>query len=231
VIGPPPRPVRRLIVAPVVFAIGLVLLALSPVALVLAAIFDVVVRRNCVALRLTGFAFVYVLLEVVSIPALCVLWIASGFGLWMRSQRMQAAHYAFMRWFIRSIYRAAGVLLRLRIEMTEAPDPRPGPVLVFGRHAGPGNSLMLVGALLLGYRRRPRVVMLAELQWDPVFDMLGNRLPNRFIDHDPAHCNACIRGISQLALGLGDADALVIYPEGHDFTRTLRARGMAHWRL
>ena len=87
---------------------------------------------------------------------------------------------------------------------------------------------MLVGTLMIPYRRRPRVVMLAKLQWEPLFDIMLNRMPNRFIDHDPAKRDRYVRAIAELATGLGDQDAYVLFPEGHDFTPRLRLKAIAH---
>ena len=54
---------------------------------------------------------------------------------------------------------------------------------MLSRHAGPGDSFLLVHQLLSVYGRRPRVVMKAALQFDPSLDVLGNRLPNVFVRH------------------------------------------------
>ena len=52
---------------------------------------------------------------------------------------------------------------------------------MLSRHAGPGDSFLLVRQLLSVYRRRPRVVMKATLQLDPGVDVVANRVPNVFI--------------------------------------------------
>ena len=49
------------------------------------------------------------------------------------------------------------------------------------RHAGPGDSFVLVHALVNWFDREPRIVLKDMLQWDPAVDVLLNRLPNRFI--------------------------------------------------
>jgi hypothetical protein len=187
-------------------------------------------RTGLGSTRLVAFGLAYLATEAAMIVALFVLWLASGFGVFVRTRPILAAHYAVMRGWLRCISAAAIFLLGLRIEIVDAPQPRPGPLLVFGRHAGVGNSLMMVRALMLRFARRPRVVMLAFLQWDPVIDIVGHRLPCLFIEHDPERSDHFLRAIAELATGLGDDDAFVLYPEGHDFTEPLRLRAIAHLR-
>jgi len=98
---------------------------------------------------------------------------------------------------------------------------------VFCRHAGPGDSILLAHTLLSGFDRRPRIVMKAALQWDPAIDVLGNRLPCAFIrphSEDPRHH---LHAIERLSRGLGDRDALVLFPEGGNFTERRRLAAIA----
>ncbi len=218
--------VRRLVLAPFVFILSILLLVLSPILLLLAAIADLFLPGNWRTLRLVGFVTSYLALEVIGLVAMVGLWIASGFGTRIKSSGMQEAHYGFMRWWLRTINGAAQALFHLRIHIEDRPVPRPGPILVFCRHAGPGNSMLLIGTILVGYRRRPRIVMLAKLQWEPLYDIMLNRLPNRFIRHDPKNRDRYINAIGDLAHGLGDQDAFVLFPEGKDFTPKVRLRAI-----
>lgn len=226
----PPRFLRRWILAPFVALTCLLWMAISPVLLVGAALYSLLFDRNERVLRVLAFATFYFLLEIVSLVALLGLWIASGFGLTMKSDRMQTAHFDYMRWWLKSMNAAAARLFRLRIQIEDAPAPKGGPVLVFSRHAGPGNSLMLVGTLMIAYHRFPRIVMLAKLQWDPFFDTIGNRLPNRFITHEPSARDRSLTVIAELASGTGRQGAFVLFPEGRDFTYPLRTRAIAYLR-
>jgi hypothetical protein len=230
VIRPPSRIVRRLVLAPLVVLVCLALTALAPLLLACTLVGGAVRRTGLGSTRLVAFGLAYLATEAAMIVALFVLWLASGFGLLVRTRAIQSAHYAVMRGWLRCVSAAAILLLGLRIEIVDAPQPRPGPLLVFGRHAGVGNSLMMVRGLMLRFGRRPRVVMLGFLQWDPVIDIVGHRLPSLFIEHDPERSDDFVRAIAALATGLGDADAFVIYPEGHDFTEPLRLRAIAHLR-
>lgn len=226
----PPRIVRRLVVAPVVLIVCLALLAASPVWLVAALVFDMSSRHNLRATRAATFFLYYLVLEIGGVLYLTLLWLVSGAGLGVRSQIMQRAHFAFMRWWLARLYGAAERLFRLRIDVHDPPEPRRGPVLVFSRHAGPGNSLMLVATLMLQYRRLPRIVMLAKLQWDPLIDIVGNRLPNRFIRHGPAHSERSRQAVAELAADATDDSAFILFPEGRDFTDKLRLKAIDYLR-
>lgn len=226
----PPRALRRLVLAPLMLAVSTVLLALSPALLLLAVLADLAIRKSWRTTRCVAFCVVYLAFEVTGLAAMLGLWLASGAGRRIRTPKVQEAHFRFIRWWLKGLYWVVGKVFGLRIHVEDRPQPRPGPVLVFSRHAGPGNSLMLVGTLMLGYHRRPRIVMLAKLQWEPLFDIMLNRVPNRFIRHDPARREMYLEAIADLASGLGDRDAFVLFPEGRNFTPRLRQRAIAHFR-
>jgi hypothetical protein len=55
-------------------------------------------------------------------------------------------------------------------------------MIVLCRHAGPGDSLLLLETLMnRDHLRRPRVVLKDTLQLDPLVDVYLNRLPSRFL--------------------------------------------------
>lgn len=226
----PPKIIRRLVLGPLAFVLSLALLAVMPLLLLAAFVADLMLPGNWRTVRVTAFVTGYLVLEIVGLIVMPALWVWSGFGVSLRSPRMQRTHYGFMRWWLRRVDRMVRRLFRLHIFIEDRPEPRPGPLLVFSRHAGPGNSLMLVGTLLIGYRRTPRIVMLAKLQWEPLYDVMLNRLPNRFIRHDPARRNLYLEAIADLATGLGDTDAFVLFPEGKDFTPRVRKRAIDYLR-
>jgi 1-acyl-sn-glycerol-3-phosphate acyltransferase len=88
---------------------------------------------------------------------------------------------------------------------------------------------MLVHALVNWYAREPRIVLKDTLQWDPVIDVLLNRLPSRFVTtHEPAVPFEA--EIGALATGLDDNDAFVIFPEGGNFTPRRRTRAIERLR-
>ncbi len=226
----PPRWVRRVVIAPLVFLICLVVLALSPVVLLVAALADLFLPGNWRTLRMALFGTFFVFMEAAGLVALFVLWVRFGFGARMATEQAKETHYRLMTFYLKLMYRAVSLTFGLRIHIEDIRAPQPGPVLVFSRHAGPGNSLMLIGTMMIAFNRRPRIVMLAKLQWDPLFDTMFNRLPNRFITHEKGKSDQYLSAIGELARNLGDQDAFVLFPEGRDFTQRLRLRAIEYLR-
>src|SRR5262249_58515093 len=74
--------------------------------------------------------------------------------------------------------------------------------------------------------RRLRVVMKASLQLDPGVDVVTNRLPNVFVQHARTGERLFIDQIERLARGLDAAGALVIFPEGGNWTPNRWERGI-----
>ncbi|MBA2726079.1 MAG: 1-acyl-sn-glycerol-3-phosphate acyltransferase, partial [Actinobacteria bacterium] len=226
----PPRWARRLVIAPVVLVICISLIAISPVLLVLAAVVDLLVPGNWRSVRIVAFGTFFVFMEAAGLVVLFGMWVRFGFGTHVRSERSRDAHYRLMTFYLLLMYKAVAFLFGLRVNIEERKAPHPGPLLVFSRHAGPGNSLMLIGTMMIAFHRRPRIVMLAKLQWDPLFDTMFNRLPNRFISHEKSKSEGYLRAIGDLASDLGDQDAFVLFPEGRDFTQRLRRRAIDYLR-
>ena len=161
------------------------------------------------------------------------LWVASGFGGRLCTQPYQGRHYAIMRWFLDLVFRSATRMFGVRVEIDE-PELTASeqaarlarPIIVLSRHAGPGDSFLLVHHLLSVYGRQPRVVMKAALQLDPCLDVMANRLPNVFIQHRRTGGRFFVEQIERLARGLGPAGALVIFPEGGNWTPGRWRRGV-----
>jgi 1-acyl-sn-glycerol-3-phosphate acyltransferase len=108
-----------------------------------------------------------------------------------------------------------------RFSVTE--DDRRAPLLVFSRHAGPGDSVLLVHALLQqGFR--PHIVLRGALQWAPAIDVALNRLPSVFL---APGASGQREAIARIAGGLGPGDALVLFPEGRNFTPHRRLASIA----
>ncbi len=229
----PPRVVRRLVLAPLVFVLTVAAIVGLPVLVLVALFTSVPARRQRRGLRVLGLAVGWLLLESAALVACLALWVSSGFGGRIATEPFQDRHYALVRWFLSRLYALATRAFGLRVEIEEPPATPDElarrltrPVVVLSRHAGPGDSFLLVYQLLSLYRRRPRIVMKAALQFDPGLDVVINRLPHAFVHARRAGAGLVIEEIRRLAAGLGPRDALVIFPEGGNFTPRRRIRAI-----
>jgi 1-acyl-sn-glycerol-3-phosphate acyltransferase len=231
----PPRLIRRLVLAPLAVVVAMAMVVLFPLLAMLSLLFGWIGRRKgrTRALRLLFFALIWLFAEATVLFMCLGMWLASGFGGRLRTEPFQARHYALMRWFLDSVYAAAQRAFGIRVEVDEPPATEnelaarlTRPVIVLSRHAGPGDSFLLVRQLLSVYQRRPRVVMKAAMQLDPGVDVVVNRLPNVFVPHAKASDRTVVEQIERLASGLDRFGALVIFPEGGNWTPHRWERGI-----
>lgn len=223
----PPRPLRRVLLAPAIVGITALVLAVTPLVVLVLAFSVRFLRGRWRALRLFWFLLVYLVRESVGLFALLTLWVLSGFGWKLRSERFTRAHVQLTGWYLRGLVGSAARVLGLTLVAESVPDDLAfgrsatgarRPVLVFSRHAGAGDSFILVHLLINTYRRRPRIVLKDLLQWDPCIDVVLNRLPARFISPNPPPGAGVIDSITDLAEDLEPDGALILFPEGGNFT-------------
>jgi 1-acyl-sn-glycerol-3-phosphate acyltransferase len=232
----PPRPVRRVVLAPLAVLIAAALVAMSPLLAVATLAVELLGHARpgrMRGLRLLYFTLIWLFAETATLFMCLGLWIVSGFGGRLATEPYQARHYAIMRWFLDVLYRAGTSTFGVRVEVEEpdlTAEERAArlarPIIVLSRHAGPGDSLLLVRQLLNVYGRRPRVVMKATMQLDPSLDVVANRLPNVFIRRHATGEKVYVQQIERLARGLDQTGALVIFPEGGNWTPGRWRRGI-----
>ena len=226
---------RRAVMGPAVVALTALLLTTVPLWVLGAALLSPLVPGRLRPLRLFWLVLLHLMLETVMLVELFGLWIASGFGYFIRRPFFERIHYDIAQTYLIVFFREARRVLRLKI-VTEGPTPDafPGhPLLVCSRHAGPGDSFTVMYALMHWYGREPRVVLKDTLAWDPAIDVLLNRVPSRFISPHPKGGSAgdvLEQQIGELARNLDENDAFVIFPEGGNFTPERRRRAIEKLR-
>jgi 1-acyl-sn-glycerol-3-phosphate acyltransferase len=98
--------------------------------------------------------------------------------------------------------------------------PRNEPVIVLSRHCGPGDTLLIAWLLTIRYGLRLRIVLKALLRCEPVLDLAGDLGCLCFLHRRSKHARSQIH---DLAASLGGGQALLLFPEGGNFT-------WARWR-
>jgi 1-acyl-sn-glycerol-3-phosphate acyltransferase len=209
--------VRRALIAPLILGIEFALLVFAPFLAVASAVLSLLFggRRP---VRVLALLLTWASTHIAGVGA-CVLLARAGHG----------PHYAVMRWFIGTISRTALRVARVRVEVRDsAPaeavlEAKDTPVLALSIHSGEGDSLLVLDMLLRRHRRNPRIVMHQALSLDPLIDMLGNRLPNRFIDPRGGDIEV---EIAEMSRDLGARDAVLIFPEGGNFSPERRLKSI-----
>jgi 1-acyl-sn-glycerol-3-phosphate acyltransferase len=69
-------------------------------------------------------------------------------------------------------------------------------------------------------------VLKRELLADPCLDVVGNRLPNHFLDREATDSAVELQALRQLAAGLANDQIAVIFPEGTRANAKKRARAI-----
>lgn len=222
------RLLRRVVLAPLVVLLVVLVWVTLPLWLIAAAALSPVLPGRWRALRLLWVVILYLTCEAVLLVVMFGLWLASGFGWRLRTPYFEGIHYDLAQGVTWVFFRESRRVLRLRISTDgPAPDAHPGtPLLVCCRHAGPGDSFTLMYALMHWYSREPRVVLKDTLAWDPAIDVLLGRIPARFISTNPGPGEDFESHIAALASGLDENDAFVIFPEGGNFTPERRQRAI-----
>jgi 1-acyl-sn-glycerol-3-phosphate acyltransferase len=170
----------------------------------------------------------------VTLVACGCLWLASGAGLWMGSRPIQRLHFALLRWFVHSFARQWRALLQINIALGGSPEAvqalqASSPLLLFSRHAGPGDTIVLLDQLLTGFRRLPSVVFKQTIALDPCVDLIGHRLPHALLN--PAEPERLEARIEEIAAGLEERGVLLLFPEGGNFTPARRRAAIRKlWR-
>ena len=109
----PPAAIRRPITVTVWLVMSVVCLLVSPVLLALAALASALWRRPQ-PLIFTRLVVAYFALELATLIACGVLWLASGAGLLMNTGRFQHLHYRLLRWFVHGFARRWMALLEIQ---------------------------------------------------------------------------------------------------------------------
>lgn len=124
-----------------------------------------------------------------------------------------------IRDFLATAYAAAGRILDVEVvldpsstDRQEIPDH--APVIVLSRHCGPGDSVLVAWLLTTVYRLRLRIVLKAVLRCEPVLDFAGELGCVCFV----ARGAGARHRIRDLAASLDGGHALLIFPEGANFT-------------
>jgi 1-acyl-sn-glycerol-3-phosphate acyltransferase len=186
-------------------------------------------RSGWVALRSASVLLLYLSCEVVGLAASAALWIW-GRAARVDTERWRNAHFRLQAWWGTTLFRGLVILFGLRVEIEDGAELSRGPYVLLLRHASTFDTLLAAALVSRPHRIQLRYVLKRELLWDPCLDIVGNRLPNIFVDRFSANPSREIPRLRELAHGIGARDGVLIYPEGTRFSRAKRARAIERFR-
>jgi len=221
------RALRRCLTVPLYVAATLVLTALSPVLLPVAAMASLS-RRARGAVRTLGFVLAYLWCETAGITI--------AFWLWLRHRMPRPRQ---IRWgaFLHDNYRlqcawsnalkrSAEVLFDLEFQVEGATALEGRGAIVLARHASMADTIIPMVFYAIPEHIRLRYVLKRELLIDPCLDIVGNRLPNCFVDRDADDAGPEVERVRRLAVDLAEDEGVLIYPEGTRFSAERRGRAL-----
>ena len=211
---------RRWKTIPGLFLAAIVLTVAIPIWVPVTLVLDAVRGRfRFPVARLLTFGVMWAWLETAGVVASGVFWITGQRG----NHRF---HYALQRWWAARLMTALkwSTGLTLRVEGLDA--LRPGPVMLFARHASLADSLVSAYVTTSLARMNPRYVLKKELLADPCLDVVGQRLPNHFLDREAADTAPELKALEDLVAPLDEHGVGVIFPEGTRANPSKRERSL-----
>ena len=181
-------------------------------------------RMRWVHVRLVALAWSFATAEVLGVLASAWLWLvhrADPAASW------QTRHYRLQAAWARGLFAAVRRILSLDLVVEDAACAASGPQIMLVRHVSQADTLLPVALLSWAYGTRLRYVLKRALLWDPCLDVVGQRVPNAFIDRGPAARERELAALAQLATGLGPQDGVLLFPEGTRFSPGRRREALA----
>ncbi|WP_392426243.1 1-acyl-sn-glycerol-3-phosphate acyltransferase [Barrientosiimonas humi] len=108
--------------------------------------------------------------------------------------------------------------LQLRTDIPPVVARTPHPLLVLSRHIGSGDSLLVAYLVAHTFGRTPRVMLKRFLLWDAAADLLLNRLGSYFLPPRRVNVAERDRRLEAFARSLDAHDALILFPEGGNWS-------------
>lgn len=210
-----------MLTVPAVLLAALVLTLALPLWLPVTLAADAVrLRWRMPLARLLAFALCWAWFEVSGVGASALLWLTGR-------ARDRDVHYRLQLWWLTRLMGALRVTCGVDPQVEGAETLAPGPTILLCRHASLADSLVSAWAIAAQAGLRPRYVLKRELLSDPCLDVVGQRLPNHFLDRAATDTVAELVALQDLVADLGPQDVAVIFPEGTRANDAKRTRALA----
>lgn len=213
--APGRRDAGRWVRRPVALALYTLLALLTwgglPLWLALGLGVDLVVDRRLPRVRAVLFFALYLGCELGGVFVAAALWVRPGPA---DARAWRAANAALQRRWTDVLFGGAVRIFGMKLAVEGAEHAAAGPFLLFVRHSSTADTVLAAALVANPHQILLRYVLKRELLWDPCLDVVGQRLPNTFVDRTGGHREAEIAAVVALTEGLDSRDGVLIYPEG-----------------
>jgi len=206
------RAIRRLISIPSYLIVTIALTASAPLIVPTMAIVSLFPKTKG-ALRTFFFILGYLWCDVLGI---CMAtWLRLR---WSDPAKRFQPNFKLQCKIINSLAFLAIKLYKLNMVVLNPSVFNSGPAIIMPRHASIADTLIPFVYAAIPHDTHLRYILKKELLIDPIFDILGNQLPNYFVDRTGQDTETATSAISELVGTLHKDEGLVIYPEGSRFS-------------
>lgn len=209
---------RRAVTIPALLVLTAVYLALLPPLLLHGLVVDTAKRRPQLWCRFHLSMVSIFIWHIIGIIQLFTLWVVCARWAGYEPKSWREWNRRAEAFWVRKVLGIAELFYGLRWEVEGAAEAARGPVLILARHASTLDTILPIKILSAGYGMVLRIVKKRELLLDPTVDCISHRLPRTFIRRGSAAPKREIAVMTSLLGGVGDKDAVVIFPEGTRFT-------------
>lgn len=169
--------------------------------------------------RLLLFAVCWAWLETAGVICSALLWIGG-------QSKNLSRHYALQRWWADRLLRALKATCGFSVEVENIDSLKPGPVILLARHASLADSLVSAYVVTTLAHMNPRFVLKRELLADPCLDVVGQRLPNHFLDRQATDSTPELEALQSLVTNIDASTVGIIFPEGTRANNKKRTRAL-----
>lgn len=146
------------------------------------------------------------------------------FGMRRHSRNFINANRWLQKYWAKALLHGSLKIFSMKLEQEGSESAQPGPFVLLVRHSSVADTVLPANLISNRFDILLRYILKKELLWDPCLDIVGNRLPNVFIDRDSHQSEKELKAIHSLASNLGPKDGLLIYPEGTRYSATKKKR-------
>lgn len=220
---------RRAITVPSFLAATVLGVFIAPAVLGTTFCVDVIRgRRQLPATRATIFFLYFLCCETWGITAALAIWLLTAGGRIGGSRRYMDWNFALQRIWSGALFRGALRIFSMRFETPDV-TALPLPHILLVRHASTADSVLAAACIANPLRIHYAYTLKTELLLDPCLDIVGNRIPNAFIDREATRKRLQVERLLALvpAVRSDPRGAFLIFPEGTRFSQDRLQRELA----